>query len=256
LTASTNINSTAIVTSDIKSNTITDVNNTTGASNQILYSTPSGIQWGNQTSLPPGGSEGDVQFRSSTGTFSGSTNMNYTPSTNTLSVTNIAGSGNCRFTRILDGFYSGGISGQILSSTGIGLEWINSTAGYGNSLSAVGPFSTTAPVGGSTPTVIFSSLTRGGRYRITTNVVAFPTSNDRVVTVETYVRQGSGNSWILALTSTSFMNPANVHNSFPSKSGYVNLTQGLPVEIFIRTGANTGSGSVDPVNIDLLECSI
>jgi hypothetical protein len=156
-------------------------------------------------------------------------------------------------TTIRDGSSSVGTAGQFLSSTGTGLSWA-SPAPFADSISNVGPFLTTVPTSSSTPTMAFV-VPRAGRYRITTNVVAYPTGPDRVVTVETYWRQGGIVPYNLAFTSTSFMNGTNIHLAFPSKSGYVTLAAGS-VQILIRTGANTGSGNVDPVNVDLLECTV
>jgi hypothetical protein len=157
-------------------------------------------------------------------------------------------------TQIRDGLSNTGTNGQFLSSDGIGLLWTTPLP-YADSLSAVGAFITTAPVPATTPTMVFN-VPRAGRYRITTNVVTFPTAGNVTVTVETYWRESVvALPYNLALTSTSFQNNINIHQAFPGKSGYVTLPAGS-IDIVIRTGANTGSNASDPVNVDLLECTI
>jgi hypothetical protein len=100
------------------------------------------------------------------------------------------------------------------------------------------------------------NVPRAGVYRITTNVLTYPTASNTTVTVETYWRESvAALPYNLALTSTSFQNNINIHQAFPGKSGYVTLPAGS-IDILIRTGANTGSNASDPVNVDLLECTI
>jgi hypothetical protein len=157
-------------------------------------------------------------------------------------------------TQIRDGLSNTGTNGQFLSSTGIGLLWTTPLP-YADSLSAVGAFITTAPVPADTPTMVFN-VPRAGVYRITTNVLTYPTASNTTVTVETYWRESvAALPYNLALTSTSFQNNINIHQAFPGKSGYVTLPAGS-IDILIRTGANTGSNASDPVNVDLLECTI
>jgi hypothetical protein len=159
-------------------------------------------------------------------------------------------------TQIQDGagLPSTGVAGQYLAATGTGILWTNRPLPYAASASAVGSFSTTAPVPGSAATVTFAALPRGGRYRLTTNIVAFPTAGNVTVTVEIYTRQVSGGAWALLYNTQTFMNSINIHLAFPAKSEYISLSATF-LEVFVRTGANTGSNASDPVNIDILECN-
>lgn len=148
---------------------------------------------------------------------------------------------------------STGVAGQYLSSTGTGILWTNRPLPYAFSGANNGPFITTVPVPTTLPTVGFT-LSRGGVYQVTVNIVVFPTAANSNVSYEVYTRQTAGGSWTIFSSYTSFMNNINIHLPFPSRSFYPFLSAGL-FEVCIRTGANTGSNISDPVSIDILECS-
>jgi hypothetical protein len=156
-------------------------------------------------------------------------------------------------TLVQDGGGAVGTSGQYLSSTGTGLLWTPRPLPYALSASGVGPFGLAIPVPATAATVSFAAVPRAGVYRMTTNVVAFPTAPDVTVTVEIWVRQVAGGSWLLLYNTQTFMNNTNIHMAFPAKS--INFLAAANIlDIYIRTGANTGSGIVDRVNIDIIEC--
>jgi len=159
-------------------------------------------------------------------------------------------------TQIQDGagLPSTGTAGQYLSATGTGILWTNRPLPYADSQSGIGAFSTTAPVPGSGATVTFAAVPRSGRYRLTTNIVVYPTAANVTVTVEIYTRQVAGGAWTLLYNTQTFMNSVNIHLAFPAKSAYISLGASS-LEVFVRTGANTGSNASDLVNIDILECN-
>jgi hypothetical protein len=158
-------------------------------------------------------------------------------------------------TQIQDGagLPSTGTSGQYLAATGTGILWTNRPLPYAETQSSFGAFSTTAPVPASGATVVLQTI-RSGRYKLTTNIVAFPTASNVTVTVEIYTRQVVGGAWTLLYNTQTFMNTLNIHLPFPAKSSYISCSAGF-LEVFVRTGANTGSNASDVVNIDILECN-
>jgi hypothetical protein len=256
--ASFSINTNGIIPGVISDNTLS-----AGSSGQLLSSTGSAIKWVNPpTPVTPAGSIGNIQFNSGSSTFAADSVFTYFSATQSLQAPNVVCSGRITPTLIQDngsgsgGLPSTGTSGQYLSATGSGIVWTNRPVPYADSRSGAGTFITSAPTSGTTPTVSFSALPRTSRYQLTANVVAYPTASNVTVTVEIWTRQVSGGAYSLSLTTTTFMNSTNVHLAFPAKSAYLNLTGGNILDIVVRTGANTGSGTVDPVNIDLLECTI
>lgn len=188
----------------------------------------------------------------------GTLSIGNTNSTFPLEVTGTIRSTSIYPNTILDNTGSPGIAGRILQSTGTALSWVIApfVAPYAQSLSAVGPFITTAPTTATSPTVTFT-INRAGTYKITTNIVCFPTASNTAVGVETYWRQGAGLiPYNLAMTSTSFMNTLNIHLAFPPKSSYIGFLNPGNLEVVVRTTANTGSNASDPVNIDIFECQV
>ena len=258
---SSDINASTVNTSVINPTNILDGLSSFGTSGQLLSSTGSAIQWVNPPTATAAGSNFQVQYNSS-GSLAADSVFTYNSASQFLLVPNVQCSGRITPTLIQDngsgsgGLPSTGTSGQYLSATGSGIVWTNRPVPYADSRSGVGAFITTAPTSATSPTVSFGLLPRTSRYQLTANVVTFPTASNVTVTVEIWTRQVSGGAYSLSLTTTTFMNSINVHLAFPSKSAYLNLTGGNILDVVVRTGANTSSNSSDPVNIDLLECTI
>lgn len=242
-----------IYTISIKPDVIYDSVSSGGTAGQLLSSTGTTLQWKNP---PAAGSNFQVQFNSS-GSLAADSVFTYNNGTQYLLVPNVQCSGRITPTLIQDTnpiLPSTGTIGQYLSSSLSGILWTDRPLPYSNSLSAVGAFITTAPISTTPATVTFGGIPRLGKYRMTTNVVAYPTAANVTVTVEIWTRQSGATNYSLLYSTQTFMNSTNIHLAFPAKSFYITLTAGSFIEVVIRTGANTGSGSVDPVNIDILEC--
>ena len=102
----------------ISPDTIRDQTNSTGVSGQYLTSTGTALDWADLPAYPtPAAPFDSVQYNDS-GDFGGDSAFTYDSTTNTLAVTNI------KPTTITDDVNSVGTSGQYLTSTGTGVDWV------------------------------------------------------------------------------------------------------------------------------------
>lgn len=108
--------------------TILDNSNTAGTAGQLLSSTGTAIQWVNPpTPVSPAGSTNYVQYNNG-GVFGASVSFQFDPTIDELQVSG-ANIGLLTPTIIRDFSLSSGSPGQLLSSTGTTIEWVNPPTG-------------------------------------------------------------------------------------------------------------------------------
>jgi alpha-D-ribose 1-methylphosphonate 5-triphosphate synthase subunit PhnH len=133
------INTNVLLVSQINANVIRpvvieDFSFSSGTAGQILSSTGTDIQWINApVATSPAGSDQFVQYNDS-GSFGASTNFRWINSTNTLSAPNINATlqlvtPSAKPATIVDTTNSTGTAGQLLSSTGSSIQWVNPPTG-------------------------------------------------------------------------------------------------------------------------------
>lgn len=114
-----------IRSTSVRPNTILDTSNAAGTAGQVLSSTGTAIQWVNP--VGPAGSNTQIQYNNG-GVFGASVGFTFDPTTDALSV-NQVNTNVIIPTNIQDISLSSGLSGQLLSSTGSAIQWVNPPVG-------------------------------------------------------------------------------------------------------------------------------
>jgi len=142
-----------IRSTSVRPNTILDTSNAAGTAGQVLSSTGTAIQWVNPpAAVGPAGSNTQVQYNNG-GVFGASAAFTFDPATNTLGANQMTTS-IIRPETIEDPSGSSGLSGQLLSSTGSAIQWVN-------------PPTATVPGGANTNIQFNSSGSFGGSNNFT-----------------------------------------------------------------------------------------